>query len=69
MSDAVVDPNVSRSGPAGLGGSEYATRQTALDSEDAAIEISIPEHGELAPSGPGVGAQTNQKEPLFGAEE
>ncbi len=56
-------------GPGWIGGSEYATGQTALDGEDSSIETSEPEHGQFAPSGPGVSGQTHKKEPLLGAEE
>jgi hypothetical protein len=55
--------------PLGFCGSKHATRYTALDGQHSALEISEPEDGELAPSGPRVSGQTHEQEPLLGTEE
>ena len=39
-----------------------------FDGQDSALQISEPEHGQFAASGPGVSGQTHQQESLLGAE-
>lgn len=62
-------PECESTAPFGFRRSNYATRDTALDGQHSALEISEPENGELSPSGPRVSGQTHEQEPLLGTEE